>query len=198
MEACWRRLESWIQTNAPHLLQFINVGATQFDISKLEDIIMKPLPKDFVQFYKIHNGQNEEKGMGREGLIDSELLLPIVGIIREWKCGKELLDKKKFVFDGQILTSVPDNGIKNDWWNSSWIPFTHDGCGNYICIDLDPAPGGNLGQVIRMWHDSQYRELYANSFSEYISNFIDGLENGKFVYVKGWGLVNKDSPFNKP
>ena len=50
---------------------------------------------------------------------------------------------------------------------------------------------------MRMWHDSAYTELYATSFTDYISNYIIGLETGKYVYAKDWGLVEKDSPFNQ-
>ncbi len=192
MEQYWKRFENWLQTNAPHLLSHINPGATQAEIDKLEKLINKKLPEDFVNFYRIHNGQDEKKG--REALIDSEELMPIDGIIGQWQCWKSLLDDGTF----EDATSDPDDGVKNDWWNPLWIPFTFDGSGNHICIDLDPATNGNVGQVMRMWHDSAYRDLYATSFSTYISTYITGLENGKYIYAKGWGLVDKDSLFAKP
>lgn len=192
MEQHWIRFENYLQKNAPHLLLLINSGATQADIDRLESLINKKLPEDFVSFYKIHNGQDEEKG--REGLIDSEELLPVDAIIDQWQCWKDLL------YDGTFegITSEPDLGVKNDWWNPLWIPFTYDGSGNHICVDLDPTPNGNFGQIIRMWHDAGDRIVYASSFREYISDYITGLETGKFVYAKNWGLVDKDSAFNKP
>jgi cell wall assembly regulator SMI1 len=75
--------------------------------------------------------------------------------------------------------------------------FTSDGCGNHICIDLDPTEDGNFGQVIQMWHDSSNRELYASSFKEWINNYLNDLEQGKFVYVKKWGIVGQDSAYNQ-
>jgi cell wall assembly regulator SMI1 len=99
------------------------------------------------------------------------------------------------IFDDNI--SDPEDGVKNDWWNPLWVPFTFDGSGNHTCIDLDPAPNGSVGQVIRMWHDAPCGELYASSFTEYISNYILGIETGKYVYAKGWGLVDKESVLNQ-
>ncbi len=192
MEQYLKRFDNWLQINAPHLLSIINLGATKADIDKLEKVINKKLPDDFVNFYRIYNGQDEEKS--REGLINSEELLSIDSIVKQWLCWKGLLDDGTF----EDITSEPDDGVKNDWWNPLWIPFTNDGSGNHICIDLDPATNGNVGQVMRMWHDSGYRELYATSFSDYISNYITSLENGKYIYAKDWGLVDKDSLFAKP
>lgn len=34
-------------------------------------------------------------------------------------------------------------------WHTSWIPLAEDGCGNLYCIDLEPGPEGQVGQVIR-------------------------------------------------
>jgi len=36
-------------------------------------------------------------------------------------------------------------------------PLTDSGSGDRHCLDLDPAPGGSVGQVILMWHDSPER-----------------------------------------
>jgi cell wall assembly regulator SMI1 len=189
------RLENWLYVHAPQALSLLHPGATRNDIASLELIIGKELPADFVQFYLICNGQNEEKGL--QGLIDSEELLSIGNIIYQSRLWKELLDSRVFEDENGPFTSEPDRGIKNDWWNPLWIPFTHDGSGNHICIDLDPAPGGHVGQVIRMWHDSAGRELYAGSFSDYMGNYITRVEAGEFVYVEKWGLVHKSSPLNQ-
>ena len=129
-----------------------------------------------------------------EGLIYREQFLSIDKIIREWECWHELLEQ----FQDEDDASEPDEGIKSNWWNPLWIPFTHDGCGNHICVDLDPDTKGKFGQVIRMWHDISHRELYATSFLEWFDNYVKGLETGEIVYAKDWGLVEKSSPFAKP
>ncbi len=191
----WMRFKNFLSADAPQFLTLLNPGATQDDITKLELVIGKKLPADFVQFYLLCNGQDEQKGV--QGLIDSEELLSINSIIDQWHAWKELLDNRIFEDEDGPFTSKPDSGVKNDWWNPFWIPFTHDGSGNHICIDLDPAPGGHFGQVIRMWHDSAERELYAGSFSDYFGNYVAGVDAGEFVCVEKWGLVHKDSPLNQ-
>ncbi len=191
MSEYWKRFEEWIKINAPHLLKELNTGASQDDINKLESIIGQKLPDDFVEFYKIHNGQNNEG----EVLINSENILEIDDIIGYCEDLKMMLSDPLFNYEDK---EVGDEGVKGNWWNMLWVPFTHDRSGNHICLDLDPTETGNISQVIRYWHDSPFRELYGTSFSRWFSDYVTGLENGDIVYAKGWGLVDKDSPFNEP
>ncbi|ANQ49389.1 molybdenum cofactor biosynthesis protein MoeA [Flammeovirga sp. MY04] len=181
----WSRFEKWLSKNASHLNSELNTNASEVDITKLEKTIGGKLPKDYIEFLKIHNGQERDS----EGLIDTEEFLSTDRVIEEWSVWKDLLDKGDF----KESESEPDEGIKPDWWNSKWIPITYDGNGNHYCIDIDPSSSGTNGQIIRMWHDSGERELIANSFKEWISNYVNDLEKGKYVYSEDWGgIINKE------
>lgn len=190
MTAYWIRFENWLTQHAPALSTVLLPGAAAAEIEKLESVIGKKLPEDFVQFYMVHNGQLEEDNW--EGLIDTEQLITIDTIIDNVKRGREWIDNRDQEDEDGPVCSDPDEGIKDHWWNPYWIPFTFDGFGNCICIDLDPAPGGHYGQVIRMLQDDPERELYAPSFEEFIAHYIADLEAGKYVYEKGMGLMQKD------
>ena len=184
MQNTWNRFEGWLKIHAPHLPGELNAPATDSAIRELESKTGVTLPQDFKKFLKIHNGQKP----GSEGLVEAEELLSTASILSEWTAWKQILD------NGDLpAEAVASRGIKPYWWNSKWIPITHDGSGNHYCIDLDPARGGKKGQVIRMWHDSAERELVASSFKEWISDYVTGLEKGKYVYSKDWGgIVDKD------
>jgi cell wall assembly regulator SMI1 len=91
-------------------------------------------------------------------------------------------------FDG--ISSEPQNGIRDDWVNRKWIPFTHDGAGNHLCIDLDPAPAGTHGQVITMWHDGLERERMADSFLDFFKAYVKGVLSGRYLYSDDYdGIV---------
>lgn len=63
----------------------------------------------------------------------------------------------------------PSGPIKGDeWWRLGWIPFCGDGGGDHLCVDLDPADGGTVGQVISMWHDMPNRDLTGTSLTDFI------------------------------
>jgi len=182
----WNRFENWITKNASHLTSELNASASEDDIAKLEKTIGGKLPKEYINFLKIHNGQNCDS----EGLIDTEELLSTERVIEEWSVWKELLDKGDFKYS----KSEPNKGVKSDWRSPKWIPITYDGSGNHYCIDIDPDTNGKSGQIIQMWHDSAERELVSSSFKEWISKYVNELEKGKYVYSEDWGgIINNEN-----
>jgi len=176
------------------MIDTLNNPASQHDLEQLESSIGQELPKDFKEFYSIHNGQK----WTHLNLFDGDRLLPLDEILQEWNTWNSVLPdinevtQKQF---GEPVTSTPELGIKNDWWNKSWIPVTSNGCGDNYCIDLDPTNEGTKGQIIRMLHDDANRELIASSFSAWISKYVDDLESGVYETSDdvGWGgIVKKD------
>lgn len=185
----WKRIELWLEANAPEIHKSLNDGIGLTELAKLERIAKKELPDDFVNFYSIHDGQEPDA----DWLLDGEEFLSANRIVEEYKIWKDLLDNGDFTENGKPVTSEPEAGIKNNWWNPLWIPFTYNGSGDHLCLDLDPAEGGTYGQIIRMWHDDPERTIEAKSISEWIERFATGLENGTYVYSDEYGgVINKD------
>ena len=56
-------------------------------------------------------------------------------------------------------------------------------------IDIDPAPGGTAGQIIQMWHDDAAREKIANSLREFLQNYVQDLEAGRYVLDADYGVI---------
>ena len=56
----WNRFENWITKNASHLTSELNASASEDDIAKLEKTIDGKLPKEYIDFLMIHNGQNRD------------------------------------------------------------------------------------------------------------------------------------------
>ncbi len=162
----------------------MNPPASDEQIAQLETQLNAKLPADFIACLKVHNGQN-----GVASVFDGMEFLSCEEIYRQWGIWKGLLDGGDF----KGVSSEPDEGIKSDWWNSKWIPFTHNGSGDHLCLDLDPAQSGAVGQVITMWHDMEARELKAKSFGEYFEAYVAGVLAGQYVYAKEYGgMVGAD------
>ena len=185
----WHTIETALQEIAPAIYSSLNTGATETEVARLEALIGARLPLAFVESCKVHDGQNADAG----GLIETEELLSLERITAEWGIWKGLLEDGTFEEDGKPFASEPDAGVKADWWNALWIPITYDGSGNHYCLDLDPAPGGTTGQIIRMWHDDGERSLVAASFEEWMGDFAGKLVAGTMVYSEDYGgIMDKD------
>jgi cell wall assembly regulator SMI1 len=141
----------------------LNPPATDAEISTLEQQLGVTLPTDYVQVLKQHNGQ---QGLA-DGLFDGQEFLSAQNVFAQWQVWKGLHDAGEF----KALHSSPAAGVRDDWWNPRWIPFTHDGGGNHLCLDLDPAEGGTAGQAITVWHDSGERALAGSSFGDWFNRW---------------------------
>lgn len=182
----WAAFESWLSQHWPDGLKDLGPPATDEEIRILETTLGVSLPRDFVEFLRIHNGQKGSAG----GLFDNSEFLSTTAIIEQWKVWKDLLDSGDF--DG--YKSEPEAGVRDDWWNSKWIPFTHNGSGDHYCLDLAPSTGGQEGQVITMWHDMGTRALEARSFKHWFAKYVDAVKAGKYVYSEDFGgLVDSDA-----
>ena len=80
----------------------------------------------------------------------------------------------------------PNCPVKNQMWNLQWIPIL-DAEGEKIQIDLDPAPGGKIGQVI----DTSCcgYQVLAGSFREFMAQYADDLEAGKYAFDESWNIA---------
>lgn len=190
MQDIWTQIEDWLKTNAPSVLETLQSGASETEIAELEQLLSLRLPDDVRASYRIHNGQSTYS----YGLIDGREFLSLERIKDEWLIWKDLLDRGTFqTDDGHDQGSDPAPGIRNVWWSAKWIPLTYDGSGNHDCLDLDPAPGGSIGQIISMWHDDAAREIVAGSFRAWLVQYAEGLKSGQLVFSEDYsGIVRAD------
>ncbi len=182
----WVRIEAWMQKNAPAVFATLKPGATDTELEALQVALGVTLPTDMAASYRIHNGAGDDLSVSFGGWYD---FFDLDRILDEWTVWKELLDGGEF--EGEA-SEPKDSGIRPDWWNAAWIPITGDGGGNHLCVDLAPAGGGTVGQIITMWHDDTDRELIAPSFTALLQKWADDLEAGKYVSSRKYGLVSRE------
>jgi cell wall assembly regulator SMI1 len=190
MEAIWRRLESWLRENAPEVFVTLQPGATVEELQQAEDELQVVLPRPVREFYRIHNGQATDRyGFTTTKFLYGWQVPNLKRVVHQWKGWKEVLERGAF----QGVSTVPDKGVRNDWWNVKWIPITQNSSGDHLCLDLAPARGGVVGQVISVGHDAPERTIVGTSFQEWVERFATGLEKGVYVYSKGYGGIIKAS-----
>lgn len=183
MEKTWEKIEKWLETNAKHVFDSLQPGATDEEIAKTEEYLGVKFPKEVKEVYKIHNGQYSGKMLG---FIEGREFLSLEEIKSQWQIWKELVEGGDF--EGN--EGEPDGPVKPDWYNLKWIPITYNGSGDHHCIDLDPAEGGNVGQIIEMWHDEATRTVVATNLKEWLKEFVNALEEGEYEVSDEYGLEN--------
>ena len=180
----FERFKQWLSLNYSDGLIDLNPPATDYEIEELTKILGVELPNDFLDVLRIHNGQKGESAW----LFDSQEFLSTQRIIEEFNIWKNLLETK---LQGKV--SVADDGVKNEWWNINWIPFTSDGCGDHYCLDLSPTSSGTKGQIITLWYELDEREIVSQSFSLWFKEYVELLNSGELIYSKEYNsIVYKD------
>ncbi len=176
----WTRIESVLAANEADEFVGLSKPAGDVEITQLEDRIGTALPPDFVQSYRIHNGQSDDVILvpPLAPLDDGYYLLPIEQILEDWETWGELAEAEDLV----EKTSAPDEGVRSCWWHRGWISFASNGGGDSLCIDLAPTKTGTVGQVITLWHDQPRRQLVATSFSEWLGDLAEALEDEGFPF----------------
>jgi molybdopterin molybdotransferase len=156
----WSCFDAWLLSTPDAVPGGLNAPATEDELLILEGALGVKLPDDFRASLQTHDGQADQRGR----CFFEETPLDIKGILREWTTWRDLVVEGAF----EGVASDPDTGVKDNWYNLKWIPFTKDGIGDCLCLDLDPAPGGTYGQVIRVLHDDDRRERVAASYEQWL------------------------------
>ena len=178
----WIRIEEWLKARAPTTYEGLNEPATNEAIRSAAEALPGPLPEDFHAYYARHDGQS--------GVMPTVAgvweLLPLEFVVVNWKEQKALLDNGTFkerLDDGTYVDTPakPVGPVRAVWWNEKWIPFASNGGGDLQCIDLDPAEGGQVGQIVIYWHDQEEREWAAGSLREWLARLADDFEAGKYT-----------------
>lgn len=185
MQEIWHRIEQWLAIHAPTVLADLQPGASEQAIAQAEKLLEITFPEDVKTSFRLHNGQTSNSPW----MLDGWEFLSLDRICDEWSVWKDLHDSGDFA---DILSTSSDP-IRSDWWNPAWIPLTYDGAGNHHCLDLAPTAGGQIGQIISMWHDADERTLIAPSFRAWLNQFANDLEADIYILSPNHGgLVRKE------
>ncbi|MEV6899098.1 SMI1/KNR4 family protein [Amycolatopsis sp. NPDC051372] len=157
-------------------------GRTEAEISAVEERIGARLPEDLRALYLVADGDPEETGL--LGPYSANPLDQVVGDHTGGPPGAYGWEDS--VSDTGVVFEPPPFGLvkrlsRNDWW----IPFGSDRALNFLCADLDPAPGGRAGQVLEYGRDVEGLRYVAPSVTAMIREVVEALRAGK--HKKGGG-----------
>lgn len=185
MDNLWLTLEYWLSRNLPEALADLNPGCSSGELEELERCLNCSLPEDFKAFYRGHNGQAGEA----TGIFCGLPFLSTDAVFNQWSTWRDLAEdfaKEAEDFDESNFTteitgaSYPINAIKPTYINLKWIPFSHDGAGNHLGIDLDPGTAGVKGQVINFGADESNKFVLASSLAEFVAWIVNQYQAGNY------------------
>ena len=180
MSEVWARIEAVLWATAPDLLALLPAGASHEAIAAAELQLGVKLPAAVRETYAAHDGSG---GIDRgAGVIPYEYyfpagfsLLSLDEMLRTWQTWRE--------WAGEVTypCNRVEGPVKAEEYNARWLPISDDSGCAYLCIDLDPAPGGVLGQVIFLDH-THLRCLVADGWLSFLEKYAVDLESGRLRF----------------
>jgi cell wall assembly regulator SMI1 len=185
VKTLWDRLHTWLRANAPVVLASLQRGASPEQIAAAEAALGVTLPDDFKAAYRIHDGQKEGRRDWPPGFLEGMWWwYRLQDVVADWRSWVDLLNKGTF----DRVRCNPRGPIQAVWWHPRWIPFGSTPSGGNVCLDLAPAKGGRVGQVIVAWNDDD-RCHAATSFTAWLSRFVDELEAGEYAWSDDYDAI---------
>lgn len=181
VENLWVRLEAWATDNAPHILSDLCSGATTDQVRTLETELDVSLPDSFKTSLAVHSG--EDDGWPAKVFTDYGAYLSTSCIAEEWRQRQQFDediegDPEELIDQNVIMVDGP---VKPKMFLTSWVPFLE--CNGDVFWDLDfsPAAGGKKGQVIEVDWEGNSWKVIADSFADFLENYVTGLERGEYT-----------------
>jgi cell wall assembly regulator SMI1 len=200
IEALWRRIDAALGKHAPAVLETLCGPASEKSLTALEKEFGQPVPDDLRRAWAVHDGQDDE--------LEEHLLFvdfPFYGVAEARaarKQGREVakvLGVDKEQDDFVAWHALIDDGIgsiegpvKARNFNAAWLPIGAFNGDMFRYLDLDPAPGGTVGQVIEVDPESVSWRVLAPSFGDLLARFADTLDAGDIdrdEAAENWGTL---------
>lgn len=141
-------------------------GATPEALDALEGVIGRKLPDSFRRTWSEHSGFRPEPFSLLE-------LLGARAMASEWLGLRD--------YDGLSGEAETIGPVKALWTNRAWIPFVLiGGETRHLCLDLDPAPGGRVGQVIHATPKWEQRRVIAPGVDELLALLASAVAEGRY------------------
>lgn len=171
-------ISEWHRTNAPILYNGLLPGVHENEIHEIESACDLCLPNTLKDLFRWHNGSSKRMfGLDFGGLPIPERICPGIDIL-------EL-----------HAESHPRRAIRTSFRPDGWVDMLHDGGGNFVAIDLNPAEAGTVGQVITYGRDESVRFVIAENVIEFAEEYYRRLIEGRFVILNE--LKSSESVFLK-
>jgi len=175
-EHAWEKIAAWFCAHVPRTS--LRPGVSEVDLRVAESTMKLHFPEDVRESYFVHDGA--ENG----AFFLNFRLMSLADIVENWKGFESILEVYETLgqLDYNSAASEPEGPVKRLMFNTRWIPIMDTGAGDTVYVDLDPPPGGAVGQVFESSHEIGPLRVLGPSFGEWLSQYATDLEAGKYRF----------------
>jgi len=184
----WLGLETWARSNLPGILAELNGPAKPQAIARLEAKLGFALPVDFRTSLGLHDGET-----GDGALLDSGGQLLNVRAIED----DLQLERQALRGYAELMADKLSGPARRRLYAPRRVPIIDFNRDEIWLLDLDPAPGGQVGQVLMRDVEDGRLEVVAPSFAQFLSEYLHRLETGRARFTKDQVDQLKQTPSDR-
>lgn len=177
-----------VQDVAPESVGNLNPPAAQDELHKLEGKI-PDVPSALTSLLELHNG--EEAISWISILPNGMQLMDIESILQGYDFQSsepdELVDVEDLV--ASDVMDAPAGPVKPIFFHSKRVPFAQLNLDVIWYLDLDPAAGGEAGQVVEQDAEGLRLRVIATSLVDLFQCYVEDLRRGAFQAGDGGQIV---------
>ena len=170
---------------SPKAVENLNPHATAEALQQLTHCFAEA-PTDLLQLLALHDG--EGSGTSMVGLLPNYMELLSIERILEVH-GWNVAANNEFMNDLASL-GVADERAKPVFSYSRRIPFACCNGDVYWYVDLDPAPTGQIGQIVHDDAECMVLRVIAGSLQQLLQHYLDDIKQGKFSVEEDGQLIS--------
>ncbi len=174
----WRRIDRWLLANVPELAPALREPATAARLAEAERELGVSFESEFRASLAVHDGQDP----AYFEVFGDWALLALENVVATWRSFAQMAARGTFttVDDPSVRTK---GAVRPRAWDAAWVPIASSGGGDHLLLDLDPADGGDRGQVITHPRLATSHEVLAPGIGAWLARVADDLESGRFEAV---------------
>jgi|GEM_PF-3930025 len=178
------RIKTWAAVNAPDALANLQLPASSSRLALLRELLPAGVPEELFEWFGLHDGDGNMSWNSM--LPDGMQFLNADWLIEMYSYGVASPDVSEESLDANIATIR--GPVRPYWFGPLRVPFAHRNGEVLWVIDLDPGPGGDVGQVIYDDAECVHLEVLASSIGELLAQYASELEQGDF-FVSEEGCI---------
>ncbi len=184
----WSELKSWYEQHFPEALQTLNQGVqedalAEFD-RELKQETGRGFPSELRAIYLENDGQEDRVLCGMFFGLE---FLSVENALSHWREWRDIANDEEMLADSgldEIGSSYPVNAVQSAYASAGWLPFAHDGNGNFLGIDLQPGFNGRLGQIINCGRDEEAKYVVADSLEAFLGWLVTQHREGNYLIAE--------------
>ncbi len=180
----WQALHSWFGEHQPAATGGLRKPASEAELDAFSEAIGIELPDEHRALYRLADGSDLDIP---SILDDGHWFFPLEEALNHFNTMKGFADAKPLDDFARWREEIEDTVItvegpvKPHLFSIHWIPLSSSNGDVHRYIDLDPAPGGSVGQVIEVYPEACSHRVLANGIAEYLADYVEGLQAGDFI-----------------